>query len=643
MKRQRKIYLKAATLKQAKKRINNAFSDTKTRIVEIDANEACGRVLAEPVFARISSPSFHSAAMDGIAVFARSTFGAAPHAPMELVIGKDAFFINTGHMLPPGTDAVIMIEDINIIENKRVRIENPVFPWENVRKIGEDIVATELIFPRNHKITPYSIGAIIASGNTTVRVYAQPSVVIIPTGTEIVSPSILEQRPLAPGEILESNGSMLAAMIRQAGGIPKLSEIIPDEPELIAEAILKAIDSGYDMIILIGGSSAGSADYGASVIGDLGEIIVHGVAMMPGKPVAAGKVSGRPVFCMPGYPVSCAIAFEELCLPLMGMMTNSGIDEPETILAKTAKKIPGKIGMEEFVRVRLGRVGNEVVAVPLSKGAGNITSLTRAEGILAIPPEKEGINQGENVRIRILCPKAFIEKSLLITGSHDNSLDLIADMIKAKDPEVTVASSHVGSMAGLAAIKNGICHMAPTHLIDEKTGEYNISYVRRILPETPVFLYRLAMREQGLIIEKGNPKGIHGIEDLARPDVSFINRQKGSGTRVLLDLELARKGIATRDIKGYEKEEFTHMAVAAAVRGKAADAGLGIYAAAKALDLDFIPVALEAYDIVVLKACYDLPQVRLFFAVITSHDFKKRLQELGGYITDQTGELIWES
>ncbi len=641
----RNIYLKMKTLEAARNILFEAFSESVGLSSEtIDVVDAVHRVLSEPVYAEMSSPNFHAAAMDGIAVAAESTFGAGESTPKILVIGKEAHYINTGYIMPGNTDSVIMIENIHVLEDEQqVEIIAPAFPWQNVRRMGEDIVATELVFPRNHKITPYCLGAMISAGVFNVHVWKKPRVFIQPTGSELVDHRNIRQHELPPGRVIDSNSHMLGRLVDACGGSYYKNSIVKDDFKQITQAIKDAADGDYDMIFVSGGSSAGSRDFSREVISGLGDVLIHGVTMMPGKPVIAGKISGKPIFGIPGYPVSAIIAFDQLVRPLMNRMLHQpDIPDPEIEVIPT-KKIPSKLGLEEFLRVKLGNVGGKIVATPLPRGAGCITSFTEADGIIRIPNHIEGIAENKPVNATLLRPLPQIKNTIVAVGSHDNTMDVLADLLRAKSSRVSLSSSHVGSMGGLMAIKKGLAHVAGTHLLNPDDGSYNISYLQKHLPETPVKLVHLVQREQGLIIRPGNPKNIQGIEDLSRKEISFINRQSGSGTRILLDFKLSRMGLDPSDISGYSNEEFTHMAVAVAVLSGIADAGLGIYAAAKALHLDFIPIITESYDLVIPDDVFDTENIQLLLEIISSDEFKLQVNQLGGYHTQNTGQIIWRS
>jgi len=636
----RNVYLQMKSLDEARRIVLDTFGGRPLDTEVVSTPDAVGRILAEPVAARLSSPHFHAAAMDGIAVSAQTTFGAHPSRPRQLLIGRDAFYVNTGRVLPPDTDAVIMIEHLQVRDDQHVQIEAPAFPWQHVRKMGEDIVATEMLFARQHQVTPYCVGALLAAGLFEVKVLKKPCAIIIPTGSELIDWQKQPALELAPGRMIESNAFVLGKLTEDAGGCFARRDLLVDNIDTIAEAVQAAVDSGAQMVMIVGGSSAGSEDFARAVIARIGEVLVHGVTIMPGKPTLVGRVDGTPVFGMPGYPVSTIIAFEQLVRPLIAHLLGQPLPRRPVADVQPTRKIASKLGLEEFVRVKIGQVGDRLVATALPRGAGQITSITEADGIIRIPSHLEGIPEGEAVRAELLRPMHAIGNTLVVVGSHDNTLDILGDELRAQSAHLTLSSSHVGSMGGLMAVKRGACHLAGTHLLDEESGTYNISYIRKLLPGMAVKLVHLAMRDQGLIVPAGNPKGIRGIEDLERADVRMINRQGGSGTRILLDYRLRQLGITPDRIVGYTHEEFTHMSVAAAVLSGAADVGLGISAAARALRLDFVPVVTEQYDLLIPQVFFETAAVQELLRVIGSDAFKQRVRGLGGYHTERTGEVL---
>jgi len=637
----RNIYLNMKTLEEAREILFKRFPLDRMLSQEMVAvPDAVGRVLAAPVTALISSPNFHLSAMDGIAVKAASTFGASETRPKELIIGKDAFHVNTGHVMPENTDTVIMIEYVHVLDENRVEIETPAFPWQNVRKVGEDIVATELLFPQNHVVTPYCVGALLSGGIFEVPVKTRPRVLIIPTGSELVDWRQTTIENLQPGQVIETNSFVLGKLVESCGGAFIRHAMITDDPSNIKTAILDAANSEVDMVLTVGGSSAGSEDYTKHAVETLGRVLVHGVTIMPGKPVLIGEIKGKPIFGIPGYPVSAIVAFEQFVGPLISFMLGQPEKERSTVQVEPTRKIPSKLGLEEFIRVKLGAVGNKIVAIPLPRGAGCITTLTEADGIIRVPKNQEGINPQEPVAAELLRPLSSIHNTIVVVGSHDNTLDVLANQIRGGQKHLTLSSSHVGSMGGLMAIKKGGCHLAGSHLLDTQDGSYNISYVKKYLPDIQVKLVNLVLRDQGLILPPGNPKAIQGIEDLGRKDITFLNRQAGSGTRILLDYRLKQLGIDPSDVKGYENEEFTHMSVAVAVLSGAVDVALGIYAAARALNLDFIPVVTEQYDLIIPEIYFETEKIRILLETINSSEFKKQVETLGGYSIEKTGQVI---
>ena len=639
----RNIYLKLKSLEEARSIFLGRFDWGRWSAVDVVATEAAvGRVLAEPVTAAWSAPSYHGAAMDGIAVKAEDTYDASEASPVELTVEGQAHFVNTGDALPPGTNAVIMIEQVQVLDEGRVRIEAATFPWSHVRRVGEDIVATEILLTRYHLVRPYSVGALLAAGVTSVRVRRRPRVLIIPTGSEIVEADSVKGDEPEQGTIVEFNGTMLGKLVEEVGGTYERTRSMGDDADGIGDAIVAAVRGEFDAVLVIGGSSAGSHDVTRAAIERVGEVLVHGVTMMPGKPTLLCAVEDKPVVGIPGYPVSAIVAFEELVAPALARMQGLPASqiERETLLVEPTRKIASKLGMQELVRVRIGKVKGRYVATPLPRGAGVITSITRADGIIRIPAELEGLAAFEPVHAELLRSRSAIERNLVAVGSHDMCLDVLADLLYERGTGPALSSSHVGSLGGIMAIKADACHLAGTHLLDPTDGSYNTTYIDRYLPGRDVRLVHLVEREQGLIVRRGNPKGITGLADLARDDVTFINRQGGSGTRVLFDSELVKHGIDPAAIRGYCDEETTHMAVAVAVLSGAADAGMGILAAARALRLDFVPIASERYDLIIPAELFDDERIELLLAIIRGEEFARRAGALGGYDTAQSGEVL---
>jgi putative molybdopterin biosynthesis protein len=622
--------------------------------VRAPLEEAVGRVTAEPVWARRSSPPFDAAAMDGIAVRAADTVGAGETTPVRL--GRDRYeVVDTGDPMPPGRDAVIMREQVHWyggageIEGDGagggVELRAAAAPYQHVRSIGEDVSAAELLLPAGHRLRPVDVAAAGAAGMTELVVRRAPRVAVIPTGDEI--------RPigaeLKAGDLPDTNSLMLAAQAGDAGCAVVRHDIVPDDPERIVAAVREAAAEA-DLVIVIAGSSAGRDDYTADVVAEAGSLAVHGVAVKPGHPVVLGVVRApeaaaaggpaTPILGAPGYPVSAALTFDIFAAPLLARLEGAPAADWPRARARLARKLASSMGTDDWVRVRLGRVGGSLVATPLPRGAGVLTSLVRADGLLVVPAPLEGHHAGEEVDVRLLRGVAEIERTIVATGSHDLVLDLAASALRATDPGIALASSNVGSLAGLAALRDGLCHLAGSHLLDPDTGDYTLPWIERLMPDRDLTVVRLTHRDQGLIVAPGNPLGLEGVADLTRPDLRYVNRQRGAGTRVLLDHLLSQRSIEPADIEGYAREEHTHLAVAAAVAADRADCGLGVLAAARAFGLDFVPVTKEPYDLVMEPASSESELLAPLWDLLASADFRAQVDALGGYDTSEMGRRI---
>ena len=635
----RRYYLSDIPLEDALKRyfsaLEQAYALTHTHSELVSLADARGRVTAEPVWAKISSPHYDSAAMDGIAVRSSDTVGATETSPLRLAVGEQAVWVDTGDPMPDGLDAVIMVEVVHEVDTKTLEIQSPAAPYQHVRHLGEDIVATELVLPENHTMRPVDLGACAAAGLSELPVRRKPNVAIIPTGDELVQVGSAPK----PGDIIEFNSLVLAGMIEEWGGSAEVWQPIPDDYDALLNGVREAAGR-HDIVLVNAGSSAGSEDYTARVIEALGELVVHGAAIRPGHPIALGVVRHMPVLGIPGYPVSAALSCELFVKPLIKRKLGVPSAARSTVKATITRKTLSPMGEDEFLRVRLGRVGEKLVAAPVERGAGVIMSLVRADGVVKIPRFSEGLDAGSEVSVELMRPVEAIEETVVAIGSHDMTLDLLASHVRRAKPQMTLASSNVGSMGGLMALARGEAHIAGSHLLDESTGEYNLSFIRRFLKGRSVFVVNLVQRIQGLILPKGNPRMIEKLEDLTEQGLSFINRQRGSGTRLLLDYKLNELGIEPDDILGYDREEYTHLAIAAAVAGARADAGLGILSAANAMGLDFVPLLPEQYDLVIPAEHYESERVQFVLSIIRGEKFRSEVDALGGYDTSSMGHLV---
>jgi len=614
----------------------------------IPVTTASNRITSNVVYANICAPHYNACAMDGIALDAKITFGASETTPV-LLKPEQYTYVDTGDPLPDGCDAVVMIEDVIEAANglphrlqtvrndeetdeHEIKLYEAVAPWQHIRQIGEDICAGEMIPPSYSKINPAALGAMIASGITEVSVIKRPIVGFIPTGDEIVPPTT---EP-GEGEILEFNSVIYTAMLSEMGADTKTYPIVKDNAKLISAAVKTAL-SECEIVLIGAGSSAGREDHTASVIAEIGKVIYHGIAIKPGKPAILGHYGAKPLMGLPGYPVSGIIVIEQLLRPIIEYLSHTSKQPDKHIEATLSKSVVSTLKYHEFVRVRMGYVNDELIVSPLGRGSGVVTSFMRADGILEVPQGVEGYESGTRVNVRLLKNEEELRQSLVIIGSHDPLIDELSDLMRIKYGDISISSSHVGSMGGLLAIKKGEAHIAGTHLLDEKTGEYNTSFIRKLIPDKKVKLIECVKRKQGLILAKENPKKITCAADLTQEGVRFVNRQKGSGTRILMDYLCRKDALDTSKIYGYDREEFTHTSVAALIAANSADAGLGVYSAAKMYGLDFVHICDEQFDLLVSDDAWALPMVQKLIEVLKSDEFRKRLEILGGYILDKPG------
>lgn len=600
----------------------------------VSVQNAFGRITACAVYAAICAPHYAASAMDGIAVHAKDTFGATETTPVRLT-PQQYMVVDTGDPVPEDCDAVIMVEDIVRGEDESVTIYAAAAPWQHIRQIGEDICAGEMILASYMEVTPAAIGAMIAGGVLEIEVIKKPVIGIIPTGDEIVAPCADPK----PGDILEFNSSIFSAMVQEWGAEAKTYPIVPDRFDAIREMVARAADE-CDIVLLNAGSSAGREDYSVSVIRELGDVVYHGIAIKPGKPAILGLRGAVPILGVPGYPVSGIIVIEELLKPLVAEWFHSNTAPVQLATATLTRPVVSGLKYQEFVRVRMGEVGGKLTASPLSRGAGVVSSFMKADGILEVPQGTEGYEAGEEVQVRLLSTPEKLQNTLVVIGSHDPLLDEVADMMHRADPTVFMSSSHVGSMGGIMAIRRGEAHAGGCHLLDTETGVYNLSFLKKYFPNGGIRLVRCVGRQQGLMLAKGNPLDIKEFTDIAKNGVRYVNRQKGSGTRVLMDYLCEQNAVNVSDIYGYEREELTHTSVAAQIANGSADAGMGIYSAAQLYDLDFLPICIEEYDLIIPDHAWETPVVQQLIATLKSPAFREKMLAMGGYTVDHPGEII---
>lgn len=630
----RKAYLKKTSLDQAQQLLLDRFKNYNLNTEYIKTEKAQHRVTAKAVYAQQSAPDYYASAMDGIAVRAEKTDYASERDPVLLEKDKDFKYVDTGDLIPKDFDAVIKIEDVDQKTDQKVEIIKSVPPYNNIRSIGESVIKSQMIIPVHTKINRFDIGAMLEAGVTKVKVYKNPKLTIIPTGSELVDPGEKKER----GQLVDFNSTMLKIAAQNWGCQVDKQDIVKDNYDKIKKRIIKANQSS-DITIINAGSSAGREDYTLSILQELGEVFIHGVNIMPGKPLILAEVNKKPVIGIPGYPLSALLDFQLFVKPLINNILGLNYQLPQKIKAKLKKKLPSSAGLKEFIRVNLAEVAGEMLAVPQKRGSASMHSLINADGILPISENKEGIFSEDTAEVYILKPKEKIKKNLMMVGSHDLSLDIVRNLIKKNKYDFELNAQSVGSLSGIVALKRGECHLAGAHLLDTKTGDYNISYINNLLKGEKIAILNLVYRQQGLMVKNNNPQNIQGIEDLVREEVKFINRQRGSGTRVLLDYLIDESDLKKELINGYEKEEITHMSAAVQVAEGNADTALGIRAAAEACNIDFIPIKKEKYDLILREKDLEDERVKKVIEIIKSQAFKDSVNELGGYDTRLSGSV----
>lgn len=627
-------YLSNITLQEGMEKYCKFLDINKLRDTEyIDVEKSLNRMSSEAIYANLSAPFYNCSAMDGIAVKSELTFLANEQNIITLEESKDYIVVDTGDPIPKEFDAVIMVEDLLEKEENSVKIIKPAIPWQHVRCLGEDVVEKEMIIPSFHTIRPQDIGSMISGKIDKIQVFKEFKVGIIPTGTELID------RHTTPkiGDIIEFNSRLFEGLVLEYEAVPVIYPIVEDNYEKIKNSVLKALNE-CDMVLINAGSSQGREDFTYDIIEELGEVCIHGLAIKPGKPAILGKINNKAVVGIPGYPVSAWVVMENIVKPIIRKSIYKEVVKKEIIEATLSKRVMSTLKYEEFVRVKLGLINNQYVATPIKRGAGTITTLVNADGVVRVPQNVEGINEGEKVEIELLKDISKINNTIISIGSHDIVMDIINDeLIKDSFGKINLSSTHVGSFQGLLSIRKGESHISPIHLFDVESETYNIPFINKYIDQN-VALIKLVKRTQGLIVKKGNPLNIKSIKDLV--NVRYINRQKGSGTRILFDYLIKKDNIKKSDINGYEREEFTHMSLAKAIDNGDADCGLGVYSAAHIFDLDFIPICEEDYDLLLKEDMLKSKYIEHLLSTINKESFRKRVDNLGGYNLKNMGEIV---
>ncbi|MCE1245265.1 MAG: molybdopterin biosynthesis protein [Firmicutes bacterium] len=602
----------------------------------IPVAESLWRISAGPVAAERSSPHYYAALIDGVALMSSKTYGATRDNPLRLKIGKDAFFVDTGMPMPQGCDCVAPLDGSQLCTLEEVEITETIAPWQDVRPLGEDMAAREVILQKNQRINPFDVAALYTGGILEIEVVKKLKVGILPIGSGLIPAG---QVPTV-GQNVEITSQILKNLAKTWGAQTVVYDIVAENQEAIS-AKIDEILCETELLCVIAGPSRGTeliADY----LQEKGELFSWGLKVKPGMSACTGAVKCCPVIGLPGYFSSSFIVFDLFAKPVIQRKMGAKIPERKTVRAYLSQNLKSTDGAVEFIRTNLGNVDNIPVAVPISRGADALMSLVRADGIIKIEADRSEIKAGEIVNIDLLRPDGDIRTKIMLAGTYDICFDLLRDKLLEQFDDLSLVMSNMGSMKGLAALGAGYCHIASVHLFDDESGEYNTPIIRRLFRDMPLIAINCFHRHLGFMVPKGNPKKIKNLFDLTRPDIKIINRFRGAGTRLVFDYHLRENQIDINQINGYSNEVHTHMTVAHAVSSGSADVGMGIAPAAKASGLDFIPLIKERLDLVIPKKFLNSYPVKSFMKILNSKEFKEEAGNLDGYDFGSTGTIIYE-
>jgi putative molybdopterin biosynthesis protein len=640
----RKVFRTLVTIEEAQAELYKSFKPEPTSIEEVRISDAIGRTLAQDVTSQIDVPGFDRAAMDGYAVVAEDTFGADDDSPKKLqLVGRceagqqpstsikrgEAIEVSTGAPVPRGANAVVMVEYTRHADST-VEVFRPVVPGENISAAGSDIMAGELVLRKGETITPREIGVLAALGAEKTKVFRRPRVAILSTGNELIPPG----SPLTYAKVYDINANAIAASVIECGGDPANLGIVPDDAAMMEKRLRQALREN-DMVLTSGSTSAGAGDLVYRIIDNLGKpgVLVHGISVKPGKPALLAVVDGKPLIGLPGYPTSALMIFHALVAPLLRAMSGLARREVVVLNAKVAFKIMSAKGRRELLPVHLTRdATGQYLAYPATGGSGAITSFSLSDGFIDIPDNVEFLEEGEQVKVNLF-GTGLNPADIVVIGSHCVGIDVLIGVVREHSPEFHAKVVNTGSLGGLHAVKRGEADIAGIHLLDEGTGQYNVPFYHQFGMQGKAVLIRGYTREQGFLVPKGNPKGIRTFDDLIGKKLSLVNRNRGSGTRILMDFCLSKivasKGITlgdlTRQIQGYTSEAKSHSAVASAIASGRADVGVGIRTVAVTYGLDFVKIGDESFDFLISNDRLSKPAVQSFLTALKSKEFASLL------------------
>lgn len=612
-----KRYLSLITFKEALDLLKTSFT-APGRTESVPLSRSLGRVVATPLYATYSVPEVSLAAMDGIAVKSRDTQGASDQHPVFI---RDCARVNTGNVIPPGFDAVIMIED-TWEESDGFSIRKSAAPLQHVRPAGEDIRQGRLILPRGHQVRAFDIGALATYGVENLEVTAA-AVGIIPTGSELVPLGVRPQ----PGQVVESNTIMAEILLESMGARCTRMPIVRDDPVLVREALLKAAQVS-DVVLISAGSSAGTRDYTAGAISDVGELLFHGVAVKPGKPMMLGRIENKPVIGLPGYPLAAQTVLREFAVPLLEHWGLAPFPK-YSVKTKLATPLSSDLGFDEFVPVSVGRIGNDYWGITRSRGAVVQMAAVRSNGYTHIPAQVEGFEAGHELEVFLTTDPSNIERTLIFSGVIDPVLEELGNIVH--DQGLFIHTGNAGNTGALLALTRNACHAAPMSLPSFALLS-DCRFLQPYLRSMDLVFVNIAEQEQGIA-------SVKGVSQDALDSVCWINTQKDLPTRVLFDSLLSSHNLDPSRIRGYNNEVATPGAVAAAIRAGRADAGICSRGLAVSHGLVFEPLENEQYELVMHKKMLDDPRIITLISLIKSPEFRAHLERSGTYDTRQTGRI----
>lgn len=603
---------------------------------KVEISRALGLIICEDITAARNVPHYAASAVDGYALDASSTIGATSATPAVVPAGKYAW-VNTGADIPVWSNAVLMVEDSSV-DGERLLASRALTPSANVRPLGEDVMAGQIIAREGEAVSPALLSLFLNAGLETVPVIRRPKTLFIPTGNEIIPKDrwLADKKPKS-GTVAESNSLFIEASFRQWGFEVDVTDVLPDVPEVISECIKKGAKE-YDVVLVGAGSAKGDRDNTLAVFEALGQVLFRWIRMKPGRPAIAAEINDKPVICLPGFPMSTAVVLWSIVYPLLKLLSGEkggqreqireAIDTKETWDTKLLVQYSSAAGIEDWLRVKVARVDDTLYSWVLTSGASVLWALAESDGISLLPAAALECEKGTDVAVW-MTKSVDLDKRVLFQGSDDPAVQLLATPIKKRGGDFV--SRAVGSMGGLAALSRGECHLAASHLLDEADGSYNDSFIERFAAGNKWRRILLFYRMQGIIVQAGNPKKIHSFEDLINGDFVFTNRQPGAGTRVLFDYLLKQYGKSPSEIRGYSQQCTTHMEAANRVYTGLADAALGIKSAADALGLHFVPLAEEPYELVIPEKYMELPGIAALLDSLNDKDWRGKVEKMGGY------------